>query len=682
MTPGTLRAVPPQPAPVRREEVGRPFPGRISLPTAPMPPEPATAPPPPEPADAAAPGRRPPGAAWARALAVGLVVAAVVVLLRTSGILEGPAAVAVAGLVALAVPTSRLLSRRILLAGGLAFGAAPLLWLWDLPVGPPGRITWLMAGATAGLAGWLVLPDRPTRQVRLRSLLPRLSAADGVTVAGAATAAAFTAQWWRVAEGAQALALLGPGWDNSAHFAMVAVTRRHGVTVAGLPDLVGEHWSYQQYPQGFHTAATAVMELLTGPDAGTPRTELVTYAHASALLMTAVATMLVAGLASTPWARRNPWPLVPAGVAVPFAITFVPGGQAFVGGFPNFVVAAGLAGCAILLASTLPRIAMPLHLAALASLLISVAQGWLLLLVVAGPGVLVAGMRRLAWRGTSAAWWWAAGVLACALAGLAFVASMLASLDPGTVLVIPGGMVAHDPRLMIAVIVLTPAAVLLVGKTHRRMAWLATGPAAGLVAAGIIGAYQMSSAGSLSYYFWKLVLGVEIVDLVLIAFVWVRVVSCWRPRWRRVHAGVAVAGLAALAIAVSAVDPPPGQSPRYGPDPVWTRSAESILRAAEEAGEQHLGSPVEAWTVLTEDGSAFHPMSAQQWLLALTGRWTAEADTRSRVLLTLAADGDTVAAARSALDAVPGARIVAPPEQAALLRAALGDDAGRVVTWG
>lgn len=641
------------------------------------------APTPTEPADATAPsGRRLPGHSWARALAVGLVVAAAMVLLRTSALLEGPSAVAIAGLVALAVPTSRLLSRRILLAGALAFGAAPLLWLWDLPTGSLGRMTVVLAAASGALVGWVVWPDGAGRRARVRAIAPRLAPADGIPLLAALAAAVSTAPWWRATDGARAIGALAPGWDNSAHVAMVSTIRRYGTTASGVPELVGEHWSYQQYPQGFHTAVSAVMELLVGPVPTSTGTEVVAYLQASSLVLVAVTTMLVAGLAALPWGRRNAWPLVPAGLAVAVATTIVPGGIAYVGGFPNFVVAAALAGCAVLLAATMPRIALPLHLAALVSLLVAVAQGWLLLLVIAGPGVLVVVMRRRAWRADIAAWWWSAGVLVAGIIGLGVVASTVASLDPADVLVIPGGMVAHDPRVMIAVAVLTPGLVLLAALRHRRLAWLATGPAAGLVAAALLGAYQTATAGELSYYFWKLVLGLEIVDLVVVALVWVRLVPTWRPRLRGAHPAVALVGCAALAAALTTLEVLPWRPGMYGTDPSWAASATTIVQAADLAGPPSLDEPPAPVTVLTGPGSTFHPMSAQQWLLALTGRWTAEAEDRARALLTLAADGDVLAAAQTALASSPEARVVAPPELAAELRAQLGPDGDRVVSWG
>ena len=628
----------------------------------------------------------PAAGAWqavARASGAGVAVAVLLVVLRRAGVLDGLPVLLVAFALALAFPTSRNLSRRLLLAGSLAFGAAPLLWLWDLPVGAVGRMTWVLSLAAAGLAAWVAWPDRTHRAARARSLLPSLRGADALPLVAAAGAAWTTASWWRVSGEAEALARLIPGWDNSAHFAMVSTIRRHGVTVDRLADLAGEHWAYVTYPQGFHTVAAAVMELLVGPTPGTAGDEAVAYVHATAWILVTACTMVAAGLAALPWVRRNPWPAVPAVLAVVVALALVPGGQAFVGGFPNFTLAAALAACVPLLAATMPRITMPVHVAALAALLVAVAQGWLLLLAIAGPSALVVTVRRGAWRGSQATWWWIAGILVAAIAGLAWVLNTLAEVDAGEMLVIPGGMVANEPRLMIAVAIVTPAALLLLGKVHRRLAWLATGPAAGLLAVALLGAYQMSTADGLSYYFWKLLLGLEIVDLVLIAFVWVRILGSWHPRRSgSAHVAVAIAGVAVLAGAVHMLGFTPGNGRLYAAHPSDVASAATVLSAAELAGTQALDAPPEQWTLVAAPAVSIHPMNGQQWLLALTGRWTLEAEGRARALLTLATDGDVGAAVRTALDHSPDALVIVPPDDLAAVQRTIGPaDAARVVTW-
>lgn len=64
-----------------------------------------------------------------------LTAAAVVLVGRLTHVWEGPAAILLLGGLLLAVPTSRELSRRLLLAGCMALGWVPLLWWGSLPLG-------------------------------------------------------------------------------------------------------------------------------------------------------------------------------------------------------------------------------------------------------------------------------------------------------------------------------------------------------------------------------------------------------------------------------------------------------------------------------------------------------------------------------------------------------------------
>ncbi len=83
---------------------------------------------------------------------------------------------AVALLAVLAVPTSRQLSRRILLSVCLAFGWITLLWWAPLPVGEIGRAILLLAALVGALGGGWVAGG-PWRS-RLRRLVPRCAVVD------------------------------------------------------------------------------------------------------------------------------------------------------------------------------------------------------------------------------------------------------------------------------------------------------------------------------------------------------------------------------------------------------------------------------------------------------------------------------------------------------------------------
>ena len=370
---------------------------------------PDSAPPPPR-SDLRAPSRpkqpllrvvRPLTALTAWSAAAGIVVA-----LRQAGWLSGLPGLTAAILLALAFPTSSVLARRMLIAGSFAFGAAPLLWLWDLPVGTIWRVTLLMALGAGALTTLVLWSGRGDAGRRLHRLWPRLRPADALPVLAAGASAWVTSSWLRMATGPDALAVLIPGWDNSAHYDMAAMIRRHGVTVDRLADIPPEHWKFAEYPQGFHSFVAAVMETIGSPAQSAPGLELVTYVRAQGWVMVLAATMLAAGLAALPWLRRRPMVALPIVAGVVTAFVLGPGGTAFTTGFPNFVVAAALAGCVPLLVVTMPRVVMPLHLAALGALLVGVAQGWLLLLVAAVPAAMALALpvRRRSWAASRAAW--------------------------------------------------------------------------------------------------------------------------------------------------------------------------------------------------------------------------------------------------------------------------------------
>jgi len=629
----------------------------------------------------------------AGALLAGGVVAAVVIGARTAGLLDGVAGVICLGVALIAIPTSRNAARRVLLAGALVLGGAPVMWLVDLPVAGFGRVSVALAGLMGGLVAWALWRGVAAVPARARTLIPRLRLTDGLPLVGGLCAAAVTAPWWRVGDARTALATLLAGWDHSAHFSMTSMIRRHGLTVDRLADPGLEHWKFIEYPQGFHSATAALMEVLAGPDLGSPADETVLYVHAVAWLLVVVAVVAVAAVAALPWVRRHPAPGLAAAVAVVAVVTVVPGGEAFVTGFPNFVLAAVLAGCVPLLAVTMPRAAMPLQLAALTTLLVAVAQGWLLLLVAAGPAAMTIAFRRGAWRAPRRAWWWAAAIAVAALAGLVWVLRTISALDASEVLVIEGSIVTHSPAVMAAVAVLTPALLLLARRLHRSLGWLAIAPGAGVAATALLGLYQRVTAGGLSYYFWKLLVGLLIIDLLLIAAA--AAVALPRlgsrrpgatsparaPIWHAAVSATAVIGLLGALVATDYLPAGDRTFPVPAEAPVGT---DMVLEAARTVG-QH-APPDEApdpWLLLLPPDSGIHPLNAQQWFLALTGRWTTEANDRAHALVPPPGDvANLVSIARQSLEASPDARVVAPPALAAQLRAQLGEAGeGRIVTW-
>ncbi len=622
----------------------------------------------------------------AGALLVGAVVAAAVVAARSAGLLDGAVGLAFVAVVLVALPTSRVVARRILLTGALAIGTAPLLWLVDLPVGDIGRVTPVLAVLTGGLAAWVLWGGRADAGSRARRLVPEVRAVDALPLVACAGGAAATAPWWRLTDASTGLATLLQGWDNSAHFSMVAMIRRHGLTIDRLADPGLEHWKFVDYPQGFHAVTATFMEVLGGPVPGTPADEVLLYVRGATGVLVLACVVATAAVAALPWARHHATLGVAAVAAIVATVTVVPGGESFVHGFPNFVFAAVLAACVPLLAVTMPRVAMPLHLAALASLLVAVAQGWILLLVVAGPAAAVILFRRGAWRGPLRSWWWVAAIAVAALGGLGWVLRTILALDASEVLVIEGGIVTHSPRLMALVVLLTPALLIVAGRWVRPLGWLAAGPVIGALAAGALGIYQRTAAGGLSYYFWKLLLGLLIIDLIVLAAAAVvalgrvRVPGGRRRTWHVAAVSVALVGAAAALTSTGFL--PPGER-SFAVTDAPPAALSDILAAAEATGPHDVADVApEPRTLLLAPDAGIHPLNAQQWFLALTGRWTVEANSRGHDLLPPPADlAELTRRAQQALEVSVDTRVIAPPALADELRARLGELADRVVTW-
>lgn len=624
----------------------------------------------------------------AAALLAGAAAGALVVAGRASGLLDGVAGLVLLALLVLAVPTSTNASRRVLLGGSLAFGAAPLLYLAPLPVGTLGRVTWGLALLAGGLVTWTLWRGRAHAAARARRLVPRLRAVDALPLVAGAGAAAFTSPWWRIGDAVTAVTTLGQGWDHSAHFSMTSMIRRHGATIDRLADPGGEHWKFVEYPQGFHGATAAVMETVAGPQVGAAADEVVLYVQALSAVLVLACVLAAAGVAALPWARRHTGATFAATVAVVVTVAVVPGGVSFVTGFPNFVVAAVLAACVPLLTVTMPRVAMPLHLAALAALGVAVAQGWLLLLILAAPAALALALRRGAWRGTRTQWVWTGAIAVAAVVGVAWVVRTISVLDASEVLVIPGAVTTYNPSVMATVVVAAPVLLVACRRLHPSLGRLAAGPAVGVSAVALLGLYQRATAGELSYYFWKALLGLLVVDLILlaagaaVALPRLRVPALERVRgWRTAVCLAAVAGVAGvLAVAGYLV---PGErsfaTPRSSAGTAALVLAASDLVGAPDAAD---AAPT-PWLLLLPHDPEAHPLRSYQWFLATTGRWTAEANARGDVLLGPLDDaGQLAQAARGALDASPQARVVTSPDLAAELRAALPDAADRIVTWG
>ena len=581
----------------------------------------------------------------------------------------GPALVAVAAIVLVAVPTARHLSGRLFTTSVLVAGGLVLLgWL---PVAGPGVVA-LGLALTAGLVtGWAV-----AREDRPRLLVPQVRPVDLVPVGAGLVTTAVVSSWLRLTDGATVVATLLGGYDNSAHVAMVLTKR-----IAGLPtDLLaaapgGETWKFADYPQGYHAIVAAIMETLAGPTPGPVAAELVTLLRAQSLVLVAVAVALAAGLAALPALRDRPLIVLPLATTTVVAFVLGTGREAVLHGFANFLLAAAAAGAVAMAVAERDRVLDPRRLATVGALLVVVAHTWIPMLAVALPMALalVLPPRRSDWRAPRRDLVLSLAVVALtALAGLR-AAFVLMSLSAGAVFVIPGAFVALARPLEFGMILLALAVALALPRPGQ---WLALGPGVGFLAVLVLGGYQWSASGALSYYFDKLLLGARLASLVVLAVAIGLHLARVRADRRAPVTGLAAALAASLGIGLF-LGNPPLPDPRYPVTRPPGPAVESLVVAADAAARH----PDRVTVLLDPVLGGPIPLQAQQWHLALTGRWTVEANDRATAALWGVPTDSITQLARNVL-ADPAALVLVPPTLEAEVRAGLGaEEAERVISW-
>lgn len=638
---------------------------------------------------------------------VALGAGAAVLLLRQAGVLRGPLALAAALALVLLVPTSRNLSRRVLLAGCLFFGWVPVLWWWQLPAGSPGRISWLLALTAAALGGWLF--GAPDMTGRLRRLVPRLRAADALPLLSAAAGAWLMQPWLTVRSGSAALAMSLGGWDNVAHFGMFFMIRSHGAVTSSLPTSPdGSTWAYSTYPQGFHAGAVALTELMVSPRAGGPAPELTAYVHAVGLTTVAIAVLLTAGICALPALHRRPLLALPAVAAVDAVFLLGPGARSLAFGHTNFVLASALVVASALVALTVPRVMSPLLLAALGGTLVGIAHNWVMLLTLAVPAVAIAAfpLRRARWRGSRAAVVGSALVVLATAAAVLQAAVVLASLQATSVLTLAGGIVPPSLGLVVTAGTAAAAACLIAvaqgrraGSTGLRVGWLAASPLAGLATMAALGWYQLGSGKGLSYFFWKYGMAVVLAGLALTAVAGALAAAgsaMTTPNGRsRRPAGYAGAVLLALGLTqvfgyagprlhTAGVTTSPGTALNQDLRSAQTRQAATATMLLNAAAVQaaHPGGRAQFLPIGREDVLGI-PLT-ELWFRSLSGTWTSRyADTEIPLPREVATPAAAAAMVTAYLRLDRGRLIVVSPGELRPVQALVPADLrDRVLSWG
>lgn len=636
--------------------------------------------------------------AWLLARGAGSAAAAagVVVIARRLGVLDGVVGLAFAACVLVAVPVSRSLSRRIVIVGAIVLGWVPALWWTPLPVGGWGRVTIALALLVGGLTFWAAQADSPVE--RLRRMVPRVVAADVLPFGAAGVMAVIAGRWASGDSAVGALATLSRGWDNSAHFFMTSTIRHTGAVLGHLGSAPGgEEWVYRHYPQGFHTVAATLMELLAGPQAIDAEQELVTYVDVLAVVAVVCVLIVVAGVTSLPRMAGRFWLALPLSVFLASVVVLGPGGSAMPDGFPNFVVAVSLLAVVPTLTVLLPRVHTPAVLLALGGAAVGIARGWIMLLTLAAPAVIAMGApwARARWRADRRQWLVTAVIVALTVGGIGYAALLVSSESMGGVLVAVGGIQA--PQGSQVVFLATAAAAACIGcwaavvhgQSRRpgavvRVAVLGAVPLVGGAVATAIGVFQVASTGELalgavtghvSYYFYKYEVGLVVVSAALLVTAVAVAVPFVTPRhtsrWAVLAASVAaiavtqVFGLTVPQLVDAGVGEAAPALPRQQDWAVASTTrppdVEGLLAAVREHhpadGRQVYVTPLAA--------SGLNPVQAAQWYSALTGTWTTEGNVIAGILVSYV---DTAAAALAVLEEDPHVTVVVPPDDLARVR--------------
>lgn len=650
-----------------------------------------------EPLDGALPVGAPAPAPRARPLrgvVVGAAVGGVVLLARETGALVGlPAVLALAALV-LAVPTSRHLSRRVLLGGTVVLGWAPVLWWLPLAPGGVDRATAALALLAGGLAGWGAAGASP--RDRLRRIVPRRRLVD-VLPLGAATLAGLLALRWVPGTAEGALGVLTRGWDHSAHVNMAMTIRRTG----GVMDLLGaapggEEWAYSPYPQGYHALTAGVMDLLGGPAVASPADELVLYLRAMALLAAVGVLVAVAAVTALPGVDARPALAVVLASAAGAVTVLGPMGRMTADGFPNFSLACVLLWVLPVLVVLLDRVPVPLLVLALGGVVVGVAHNWVLLLALVAPAVVPALLpaTRTRWRGSRREWALVGAIVVATAGALAYALVLVSGLRLAEVLVIGGGVEVPSPLHVVVPAVLGVCVPLVAARRasspargrRLRARLLAVVPAVGTLVAVGIAAFQVSQGVGLSYYFHKFTVALAVIGAACAVVALGVVLASRRPTTPRRAWSVALVAGAVLS-QVFGPTPPLSALRAATPSPGLTAGGalaiaadahhpglDALLSAA-SAGPPGTAGLVHGVYVQGEVPGGIHPTAAAQWYYALTGTWTTEGNVAAGLA---ASSADVVEAARVVLTSDPRALVVVPDGELARVRAALPEWADRV----
>lgn len=507
------------------------------------------------------------------ATASALVALAVVLLLDAFDLLHGPFALLCVGIVWIALPTARRLSRRVALNGAIGLGIIPLLWWFPWPRGHISH-----SGVVIGLLLGFIVFRVAWSSTSRRKVLPKASFIDLIPLGVALIAAWFFRPFLKYDSGLGSVSLLRQafGGDNVAHFDMFEMIRRTLVFGPGWPQpLDGSIYAYVPYPQHFHVLVAFSAELWGGPRVGTVDVETGLFGIGAAIVLSLALVTLVAALCSLRALRKHPGlALIAAAACLSFLLLGF-GSTALSYGFPGYLLAIVGTLIAIVLAAnggTTSRV----EFFAVAASVVLVAHSWSLLTPLAAVALVFVTVRlpwvdyRQQWRSATSVLIVGSGAVgAVGYAAYLVLAATTTAGSPEAALSTNGAVPTTSLSLTLALgLTIIGASIGLM--MHRRRGRSLTrsldGPFGGLsllaVAAGIgvvegvaLITIQLQRAGELSYFQYKFANALNLMFSVLLVLVvcwWVaRFTKTARGRARRISSAILAAFLAIVVVLFS-----------------------------------------------------------------------------------------------------------------------------------
>lgn len=461
-------------------------------------------------------------------MAVGVACVAVftgVVLLRSIGGLTGWSCLILLALLMAVTPVGRNLSQRILLSIVTLSGITPLMWWINFKNPYFDRGTVILALAATALTGSIIYGH--FRRLPLSRLIPQVHAVDTLPVLGAIASGWAVHNFLFANSFEKALSLLTRSWDFAPHFNMFSMLRNHGSVIALLPSAPdGSAWSAASYPQGFHALLASLAEIVVGAKPGDVAHESTLFIRLVGLAAILGTLLVLTGLTSLPVFRRHFLVALPFVAIVATAWIVGPGAIPVFEAFPNFGL--GVALCVACVAVVqLRRMVSPITAtSALVLCVTAVAHGWILLLLLCLPSVVVY-VCYLLWHRRDTArrsLWFHVGIGAVAAVGVLSAVWQLRRLSAGDVLTTSGGTAMADTGVAVMCIV-GNAVVALAFYSRRKVGHLdarrdtltslhvlATPLFATILLVGLA-IFQLTDGPRVTYYFHKSFLAVELMAI-------------------------------------------------------------------------------------------------------------------------------------------------------------------------